>query len=275
MDFSYELESITPHTVANTTGEGRGNAGGIALKNFCIAIDSTMYVKTAEIFRTNLEKQFGVPVKFLVITHYHGDHIFGIKAFKDTCVLSSEMTSKVMLSEEASSRYAGFIKDLAKEGPIGEDIEYIVPTLLFKNELTIQDDDLYIDIFHTGGHTAGSSFINFPYEKVIFAGDLIFENTFPYAGDPTCNPELLINALEKMQSLKADIYIPGHGPILKGASALDRHIKFYKDLRKIIKDAIKDKLKPAYVSVPNVFGEPDAGRKDMTVNTWLNFYKNE
>ena len=59
MDFSYELESITPHTVANTTGEGRGNAGGIALRNFSIVIDSTMYVKTAEIFRKNLEKHFG------------------------------------------------------------------------------------------------------------------------------------------------------------------------------------------------------------------------
>lgn len=275
MDFSYELESITPHTVANTTGEGRGNAGGIALKNFSIVIDSTMYVKTAEVFRKNLENHFGIPAKFLVITHYHGDHIFGIKSFKDLCVLSSEMTSKIMLSEETSSRYAVFIKDLAKEGHIGEDIEYVVPTLLFKNKLTIQDEDLYIDIFHTGGHTAGSSFVNFPYEKVIFAGDLIFENTFPYAGDPTCNPELIINALEKMQSLKADFYVPGHGPILKGASALDRHIKFYKDLRNIIKDAIKDKLKSGDVSVPDVFGEPDAGRKDMTVNTWLNFYKNE
>jgi cyclase len=275
MDFSYELESITSHTVANTTGEGRGNAGGIALRNFSIVIDSTMYVKTAEIFRKNLEKYFGIPAKFLVITHYHGDHIFGIKSFKDLCVLSSEMTSKIMLSEGTSSRYALFIKDLAKEGPIGEDIEYVVPTLLFKSKLTIQDEDLYIDIFHTGGHTAGSSFVNFPYEKVIFAGDLIFENTFPYAGDPTCNPELIINALEKMQSLKADFYVPGHGPILKGVNALDRHIKFYKDLRNIIKDAIKDKLNPADVSVPDVFGEPDAGRKDMTVNTCLNFYKNE
>jgi glyoxylase-like metal-dependent hydrolase (beta-lactamase superfamily II) len=261
MDFSYELESITPYTVANTTGEGRGNAGGIALRNFSIVIDSTMYVKTAEIFRKNLEKHFGIPAKFLVITHYHGDHIFGIKSFKDLCVLSSEMTSKIMLSEGTSSRYAVFIKDLAKEGPIGEDIEYVVPTLLFKSKLTIQDEDLYIDIFHTGGHTAGSSFVNFPYEKVIFAGDLIFENTFPYAGDPTCNPELIINALEKMQSLKADFYVPGHGPILKGVNALDRHIKFYKDLRNIIKDAIKDKLNPADVSVPDVFGEPDAGRK--------------
>ncbi|MHA2283138.1 MAG: MBL fold metallo-hydrolase [Promethearchaeota archaeon] len=274
MSLTYDLERITSLTVANTTGEGRGNAGGLALRNFCIAIDSTMYVKTGEIMRQNLEKHFDMPVKYLVITHYHGDHIFGIKPFKDICVLSSELTSKVMLNKETKSRYQVFIKDLAKEGPIGEDIEYIVPTLLFSDKLTIQDDDLHIEIYHTGGHTAGSSFISFPHEKVVFAGDLIFENTFPYAGDPTCDPELLINALKKMRDINADIYIPGHGPIMKGAGSLDRHIEFYHGFRNNIKDAIKDNITPEKISIPDTFGEPDAGRKSMTVNHWLNFYKN-
>ena len=275
MTITYDLEPITSLTVAQTTGEGRGNVGAVSLKNFCIAIDSTMYVKTGELMRKNLEEQFGVPVRYLVLTHYHGDHIFGLKAFKDVCILSSETTSKIMLNDETKTRYSAFIKELAKEGPIGEGIEYILPSLLFNNSIKIQDEDLYIEIFHTGGHTAGSSFISFPHEKVVFAGDLIFENTFPYAGDPTCNPELLIKALEKMHNIKADIYVPGHGPILKGASALDRHIKFYKDLRNIIKDAINDNIEAAKISVPDVFGDPDEGRKNMTVNHWLNFYKNK
>ena len=275
MSIKYDLESITSQTVANTTGEGRGNAGGLSLRNFCIVIDSTMYVKTGELLRKNLESQFGVPVKYLVLTHYHGDHIFGLKPFKDICILSSELTSNIMTNDETKTRYAGFIKGLENEGPLGEGIEYILPTLLFKDQVTIQDEDLHIKIYYTGGHTAGSSFISFPHEKVVFAGDLIFENTFPYAGDPTCNPELLIKALEKMKNIKADIYIPGHGPILKGADSLERHIKFYKDLRNIIKEALNDNLDAANVSVPDVFGEPDAGRKSMTVNHWLNFYKNK
>ena len=275
MTIIYDLELITSLTVAQTTGEGRGNVGAVCLKNFCIAIDSTMYVKTGELMRKNLEEQFGVPVRYLVLTHYHGDHIFGLKAFKDVCILSSETTSKIMLNDETKTRYSAFIKELAKEGPIGEGIEYILPSLLFNNNIKIQDEDLYIEIFHTGGHTAGSSFISFPHEKVVFAGDLIFENTFPYAGDPTCNPELLIKALEKMQKINADTYVPGHGPIMKGASSLDRHIKFYHELRDNIKDAIKDNIAVEKINIPDTFGEPDAGRKSMTVNHWLNFYKNK
>lgn len=275
MSIKYDLESITSQTVANTTGEGRGNAGGLSLRNFCIVIDSTMYVKTGELLRKNLENQFGVQVKYLVLTHYHSDHIFGLKPFKDICILSSELTSKIMTNDETKTRYAGFIKGLENEGPLGEGIEYILPTLLFKDQVTIQDEDLHIEIYHTGGHTAGSSFISFPHEKVVFAGDLIFENTFPYAGDPTCDPDLLINSLKKMQEINADIYIPGHGPIMKGASSLDRHIKFYNDFKTIIKDAISDNTATQKVSVPDTFGEPDEGRKNMTVNHWLNFYKNK
>ncbi|MHA1914325.1 MAG: MBL fold metallo-hydrolase [Promethearchaeota archaeon] len=275
MSITYELEKVSSLTVANTGGTGRGNVGAVSLRNFCIAIDSTMYVKTGELFRKNLERHFGVPVKFLIITHYHGDHTLGIKAFRDICVLSSEVTSRIMLNDETKTRYEGMIKELAKQDPLGEGIEYIFPTLLFKDKLKIQDDDLFIEIFHTGGHTAGSSFISFPHEKIVFAGDLIFENTFPYAGDPTCNPEQLIKALEQMREINADIYIPGHGPIMNGASSLDRHISFYKDLRRIIKDAINDNINASKIEVPDTFGEPDEGRKSMTVNTWVNFYKNK
>jgi len=88
MDVKYELERLTPLTVANTEGVGHGNVGAVSLRNFCIAIDSTVYVSTAELFRKNLEKTFGVPVKYLIITHYHGDHIFGIKPFRDLPVIS-------------------------------------------------------------------------------------------------------------------------------------------------------------------------------------------
>ena len=78
-----------------------------------------------------------------------------------------------------------------------------------------------------------------------------------------------------MRDIDADTYVPGHGPILKGASSLDRHISFYKDLRSIINDAIKDNISTNKIEVPDIFGEPEEGRKTMTVNTWLNFYKNK
>ncbi len=275
MDVKYELERLTPLTVANTGGLGHGNVGAVSLRNFCIAIDSTIYVSTAEIFRKNLEKAFGVPVKYLIITHYHGDHIFGIKSFKDLPVISSELTSRVMESPEVKQRYQGYIEDFEKEDPLGKGIEFIFPDLLFKDTLIIQDEDLHIELYYAGGHTVGSSYVYFPAEKVLFAGDLIFENQFPYAGDDTCDPEQWITQLKKMKALNPDIIVPGHGPVMKGKESLDKHIDFFKSFREIIKDGIEKELKPEKIEIPQIFEEVNEETKLVTINHWLNYYKNK
>ena len=70
-ELQYDLEVITPHTVANTTGLGRGNVGAVSLRNFTVAIDSTIYAKTALLFRQNLEEHFNLPIKFLIFTHFN------------------------------------------------------------------------------------------------------------------------------------------------------------------------------------------------------------
>jgi glyoxylase-like metal-dependent hydrolase (beta-lactamase superfamily II) len=275
MEITYELEDVTPLTVANVEGEGHGNVGALSLRNFAIAIDSTMYSVLAKEFRKNIEKRFNKPVKYLIITHYHGDHIFGINAFKDVCVLSSEATSMVMKSEDVNERYLEYIKELEKEDPLGKGIEYLLPTLLFKKSVIIQDEDLNIEVIHVGGHTIGSSYVYFPHERVLFAGDLIFENMFPYAGDESCNPDLWINSLETMYSLNPKYIVPGHGPLMEGKDSLKKHITFFKNLRKIIKDAIKDNLELTQIDIPNEFEVVNEELKPLTINRFLDFYKNK
>ena len=66
-DLKFDLEIVTSHTVANTSGTGRGNVGAVALRNFSIVIDSTFYAKTAQLFKENVEKKFDLPVKYLIL----------------------------------------------------------------------------------------------------------------------------------------------------------------------------------------------------------------
>lgn len=275
MEVKYNLDVLTPRTVANTEGTGRGNTGGLALRNFCVAIDSTFYTTLGHILRQNLEKQFNLPVKYLIITHYHADHTFGIGAFKDLCVISSKQTVNIMNKEEIIQRYKQYIRELENDDPLGKNIEYILPSLLFNDSIIIQDGDKHIEVFHTGGHTAGSSFIYYPDEKVVFAGDLIFENMIPYAGDETglCDPDKWIIALEKIRDLKPEIIVPGHGPVMKGVKTLDRHILFLKTLRENIIMAIKENLKVDDIDFPDVFEEVNEEMKSVAINYWLQFYK--
>jgi len=269
----FDLETITSHTVANTTGLGRGNVGAIGLKNFVIAIDSTIYAKTAQIFRTNLEKRFNLPVKYIIFTHYHADHIFGIGPFKDIVSFCSEQMLENMQSSSIKQTYEQRVKNFLKEDPLAEGVMFELPNIAFNNKLIIRDEDLYIEAIHLGGHTSGSSIVHFPHEKVLFAGDLIFANMFPYAGDATCDPELYIRAIEIMKEMKPQIVIPGHGKILKGYKTLDEYINFFKKVRMIIKDAINNEILPEKVELPTQYEIFNEELKSLTVNHWYNFYK--
>ena len=272
-DLIYDVEEVSSHTVANTTGLGRGNVGAVSLRNFVIAIDSTIYTKTAQLFRKNLENHFKLSVKFLIFTHYHADHIFGIGAFKDIVSFCSEQMLKNMQSNSIKQAYEQRVSEFIKADPLAEGVVFELPDVAFNNKLIIRDEDLYIEAIHTGGHTSGSSIVYFPYEKVLFAGDLIFTNMFPFAGDATCNPEQYIKALEMMKEMKPDLIIPGHGKVLKGYNALDEYIQFFKDFRATIKSAISDGIAPEKVEITTSFELDRPDLKISSVNHWYNFYK--
>ncbi|MFX0185436.1 MAG: MBL fold metallo-hydrolase, partial [Candidatus Hodarchaeota archaeon] len=187
----YTLKEVTPRTVIVTTENC--NAGAIVLNNFIVAIDPTMFPVTAKQFREDVEKKFSKPVKYLLITHYHGDHVFGSAPFRDTKIIGSnklvEGIKGKLESQWAKEAFNEWIKQEPEKKEDIESIEVILPEISFENNYMIKDDDLQIEINHIGGHTAGSSYAYFSHEKVLFAGDLMFAESFPWAGDPTCNPD--------------------------------------------------------------------------------------
>jgi glyoxylase-like metal-dependent hydrolase (beta-lactamase superfamily II) len=274
-ELKFDLESTTTHTVANTTGIGRGNVGAVALRNFTVAIDSTFYANTAMLFRENLEKYFRLPVKYLILTHYHSDHIFGLGPFSDVVSICSEQMLRNMKSKAIKERYEQLLVDIPKEDPLADGLVFELPNIGFNDKIRIYDEDLYIDVYHLGGHTSGSSIVHVPHENVLFAGDLIFSNAFPYAGDATANPETYIKAFERMMKLEAETIIPGHGAVLKGKSSLDVYLQFFKDFRKVVLEGIKDNIKPEEIKVPTKFEVPYEELKTVSLNHWYNYYKNK
>ncbi|MFW9991658.1 MAG: MBL fold metallo-hydrolase [Candidatus Odinarchaeota archaeon] len=272
MEIKADLKEVTPRTVACTDWVGYGNVGGIELQNYTIAIDSSMYSKTGKAFYENLRKYFSKPVRFLLYTHYHGDHVFGSGSFKDLTIISSEQTSKNL----RDGLQLGWKQALEEEDPLAEGgLEISYPTIKFSGKLFIEDGDFLVEVYNAGGHTSGSSIVYFPYERVLFSGDLIFADSFPYGGDPTCNPDTWIEQLERLKEFEAEKIIPGHGPVLDDINEIDKHVEFLKGLRKAVKEAVKENIDPEDVSIPEFFEKSAEGRKPVTVEQWYEFYKNK
>ncbi len=173
-------EKVTERIYANTGGEGRGNFGAICLPNYVVAVDSGMYPFFAEEFRTYIETVSETPVRKLILTHYHSDHVFGNQVFKDCQIISSRALAAQM-REVASSQWSREkLEETAKMRPDSyakldlDALEITFPTQVFDESLTITDEGYEIVVKRVGGHTVGSSYVYFPAKRVLFAGDLIF-----------------------------------------------------------------------------------------------------
>ncbi len=277
----FKLIPVSTRTAAVTEPELRSNAGAVALDHFIVAIDPTMIPSAARTFRQKLEGQFGLPVKFLLVTHYHADHVFGMAPFEDTCIVgSTELIANILKrkdtewSPEAIARW----KQNNPSEDMGwlDEVEILVPTLGFRDRLEIRDGNQVVEIIHTGGHTDCSTYTYVPHERVLFAGDLMFARGFPYAGDPSCDPERWMDAFREMLSLDFDKLVPGHGPVVE-RDEVEKHLAFFEALRDATRDAIAAGKGPEAITVPEFYGldEQDAWVKKVTLAHWHKFYQDE
>ncbi len=280
MNIDFELEQVSERTVAVIEEQLYSNAGAVALKNFIVAIDPTMKPTAAKILRQKLEKHFQLPVKFLQITHYHGDHVLGTAPFKDTCIIGSNVfvqnmreSIKTRWTPEAFEKWK---QDNPEDTDWIDEVELLLPGVSFQEKLEIHDEDLVVELYHAGGHTSCSSFAYVPHEKVLFAGDLMFAQSFPYAGDPTCDPDRWIRVFKQFLTFDFEKLIPGHGPVV-GKMEVEKHLHFFEALKEATKEAILAEKGVDDIQVPEFYAAPeeDAWIKTETLKHWYTFYKTE
>lgn len=152
-------------------------------------------------------KEFGSSeIKFIVNTHWHGDHTGGNENFGSATILARTNTRKRLLTQ-------GLLEDnqrlLGKSG---------LPDLLFDAPLTFFFNDEEIKIIPMQGHTDGDSIVYFSKAKVLCVGDYFFLNRFPVIDVEESGADLesyLQNIKFITENFADDVKIvPGHSDFL-------------------------------------------------------------
>jgi cyclase len=249
-----EATKVCERVYADTSGEGKGNIGAIELPRFTIVVDSTISTKTATSFRKALESTIASPIRKLVLTHYHSDHVLGLPAFKDCDVIASASYRK--------------LRKTAKDQPI----------ITFENSLVLEDGEWRVELVHTGGHTLDSSYVYFPKGKTLFAGDLIFAKTFFYAGDPTFNPDAWVEALKRFRTMDVHTIVPGHGPICN-KEEVEGYIRFFESTSSMMKQLVQvgatERKVVENTGFPDFHPEYREGMRRLALTNWYRFYKQQ
>jgi cyclase len=211
-----KLEHISDRVYANLSGETGGNVGMIELADRVIAVDA-QYPVSGRDFRTSIASVTTKPVTHLCLTHYHGDHVLGAQAFAD-CEIVAHRWLKAKMEENLQSVWAPenreqFLADVKTNRPenlwLYEGLRVVLPTQVFDDRLELDG----VEMMHMGGHSADSSIVYVRDDRVLFAGDLIFAQMFPWAGDPSADPDQWIHAFTRLLKMEIDTIIPGHGPL--------------------------------------------------------------
>jgi len=232
------------------------NTGFLVGKREVVVIDSVASVKRAERFLAEIRRITDLPIKYLINTHAHPDHLWTNHLFHPSLTICHSKCREETLREREvdPSLYLALFPELEVEG-----VRVCPQDLTFEQSLTLyqetEEGEREIRMVHPGpAHTRGDLFLHLPEEGVVFCGDLLFS--------PPCTPFVLmgsvrgsIKTLELLRNLQARVYVPGHGPLSWGGKALEEAGEYLEMIWREAERGLKEGK-----SVEEVIGDLELGK---------------
>jgi len=239
----YVIEDVTPEFSGGNIGVSVG-ADGIAL------IDDK-FAPLANKIEAALKTISDKPVRFVINTHYHGDHTDGNIVFgQKSTIIAHENTRKRML--------AGAGKDQPPAPPAA------LPVITFEDKLSVHINGEEVRAIHfPSGHTDTDVVIFFTKSNVVHMGDDFFNGIFPFIDvDGGGSVKGLIANLQKLlEQIPADAkIIPGHGAVAT-AKELRAFLTMLKETSAIVEAGIKAKKTLDQLKKEKVLAKYDAWAK--------------
>jgi glyoxylase-like metal-dependent hydrolase (beta-lactamase superfamily II) len=170
--------------------------------------------EAAQWLKAELQRRFGQPVKYVVYSHDHADHISGGEIFADTALVVAH--------------------ENAKSSILGERRPTAVPQVTFSERMTIELGGTVLELVYVGrNHSDNSVVMRFPKERLLFAVDFIPVEAMAFRDFPDAYIEEWIESLRRVELMDFDVLVPGHGPVGR-----KEHVRMFREYMEDLRGAV-------------------------------------
>jgi alkyl sulfatase BDS1-like metallo-beta-lactamase superfamily hydrolase len=226
---------------------GFGNTFMVTTEAGNVIIDTSMPFNSAR-HKQLLQAENAGPIKYIVVTHAHGDHVGGITAWKQpgTQIIAQKLHADFKHYEArlngffAQRNAAQFALKVPDPGPWpGNYAGRIEPNILFDDKYEFELGGLKFEVMHTPGETPDHTTIWIPKFRAAFIGDNYYDsfpNIYTLRGTQPRQALDYIHSLNKVLALKPEIVLPSHGMPIQGNAEITKRLTRYRDAIQYVHD---------------------------------------
>jgi glyoxylase-like metal-dependent hydrolase (beta-lactamase superfamily II) len=160
-----------------------------------ILLTDPLNTDAANWLKVELKKRFNVPIKYVVYSHNHSDHIYGAEVFDEPGVvfISHQLTKQDIQTTKAKT---------------------VIPDMTFKENLVVALGDHRVELrYHGPNDGRGSISMLFQREKLLFVVDWIVVGRMPWQKLWSYDIQGMINSTREVLDLDFEVFVGGHADI--------------------------------------------------------------
>ena len=270
----------------------------------CILIDTLTSMETAEIVAAELKKITKKPIRTVIYTHFHADHVSGTKAFISDeqlaargveIIAQEDLTEHVIrdvgliapiLGRRAMYQF-GMRLPIGENGTVGAGLgppqrpgrrTFVAPTKTFTKFYEGETGGIKFEIHAIPSETEDQCAVWLPRQQTLLSADAVYEsfpNIYALRGTRFRNPMIWANGVDRLRDFKAEVLIPHHGHAVEGAEKIDQLLIDYRDAVQFVHDQTLRYMNKGYTpdEIKEVVIMPDRLRNHPWLGEFYGSYK--
>lgn len=222
-------------------------AGAVTGTQWAVVIDTLAIPEETLQMRRYIEETLGMPVRYVVNTHYHADHTWGNCFFPGATVLSHSLCRKAMQEKAIPA-----LEITKQSNQAYSNTKIVLPQMTFsEGTITLRVGKKNLILMTTPGHSADGISVLIEEDRVLFAGDAFMPLPYIVDGDI----DVMSEVIKQIGKMGLENIVQGHGDIiLRGEieGTVKENLAYLSNIRKAVKSASKKRNPEEVLSMVDI-----------------------